>query len=296
MNTKRKLLTVLIQGAYFSHNFSVFIRSGTNHESIDESVAPVHQKKDKRRMSLAVPKIAFQSPSPAPSPCHNENGDFNAGEIVTRVPTKKKSSSKVPLIVGKLNDEAKKIFRFRNKNSKNKLKDDDKNYNPPTLPMQMETLRVPTTNLLRKTSTSGIPPKLQRIVGKNNKPYYVLQDETLNNVLYHNNQRFRPNSPFLVQEAKPSSLGNEKWNGQMDANAKQMDKHAKGFLNEQLGKLETIEIPIGQKVGNHNQLMASNANPSFGTRPGWMSPAPYSGKTGGRRVSLTMNQFSYNLK
>ena len=158
----------------------------------------------------------------------------------------------------------------------------------PVFPMQMDTLRVPNTNLIRKTSTSGIPPKLQIIVGKNNEPYYVLQDETLNNLLYHNNQRYRPNSPFLVKEVIPSSLESVKSN--------QMDKHAKGYLNEQLGKLETIEIPIGQNVGNHNQLIASNDNSSFGTRPGWMSPAPLSGKTGGRRVSITMNQFSYNFK
>ena len=105
-------------------------------------------------------------------------------------------------------------------------------------------------------------------------------------VLYHNKQVILPKTPSLVKDESATSLNR----------SKDMANYAKGFLNEQLGKLETIEIPHSQVAPNQNQLMVGSLNPSLGARPGWMSPAPYSGKTGGRRVSITMNQFSYNFK
>ena len=239
-------------------------------------------------MSLAVPKIFFSSPTPVPSPSEESVGNFKTGEMVTRegTPRNDNSKRKYPLIVGKLNDEAKRIFSFRSQNKKNKPNDDKNNSGPTTLMKHMDSLRVPKTNLLRKTSTSAIPKKLHKVVGKNNKPYYVLQDETLNNFLYYNKQVILPKTPSLVKEDSATSLDR----------SKDMANHAKGFLNEQLGKLETIEIPNSQVAPNQNQLMAGGLNPSLGARPGWMSPAPYSGKTGGRRVSITMNQFSYNFK
>ena len=262
-------------------------RSGTNFSTIDENIAPVHEKKNERRLSLAVPKISFSSPTPVPSPSSEKN-DILSRDITPRKDTSKR---KYPLIVGKLNDEAKRIFGFRNQNKNIKSNERDNNSTPSRLQRQMDTLRVPKSNLLRKTSTSAIPPKIQRVVGNNNKPYYVLQDETLNNFLYYNKQGFKmgissPKSPLIVEEAKSSSF--EK--------SKDKSRQANGFLNDQLGKLETVGIPNAQTAPNDNQIMSNNLTPSLGTRPGWMSPAPYSGKTGGRRVSITMNQFSYNFK
>ena len=239
-------------------------------------------------MSLAVPKIFFSSPTPVPSPSEDITGDFKSGGMLTRegTPRNDNSKRKYPLIVGKLNDEAKRIFSFRSQNKKNKSNDNNNYSGPTTLMKRMDSLRVPKTNLLRKTSTSAIPKKVHKVVGKNNKPYYVLQDETLNNFLYYNKQVILPKTPSLVQDERLTSLDR----------SKDMANHAKGFLNEQLGKLETIEIPNSQVTPNQNQLIAGGLNPSLGARPGWMSPAPYSGKMGGRRVSITMNQFSYNFK
>ena len=130
----------------------------------------------------------------------------------------------------------------------------DNNYSgPTTLMKRMDSLRVPKTNLLRKTSTSAIPKKLHKVVGKNNKPYYVLQDETLNNFLHYNKQVILPKTPSLVKDKRLTSL-----DGSND-----MANHAKGFLNEQLGKVETIEIPNSKVAPNQNQLMAGGLQESY---------------------------------
>ena len=248
-----------------------------NDVSLAEANNPPHTKSCE---PLEVPKICFSSPTPGSSPCGNKDGNDESVGTLKRHHVERKTQLKrklrYPLIVGKLTDEAKKVFRFRNKGEKD---EHSKNKDSSSLVARpMDTLSVPRPNLIRKSTTSGMVPKVHKKLDINNKPYFVLQDAGLSNLLYYNQPKFSNRKPLNINKTSESDFNN----------ATMIFNRVNGHLTDQLDKLERIELPNSQSPQKQNNLSASKPNPAVHTRAGWMSPAPYTGKEEGRR-------FSYNF-
>jgi hypothetical protein len=252
--------------------------------SMDEENKPPHTKPSG---TLEAPKICFSSPTPRSSPCENQDRNVDSVRTLNRHHVEGKDGLKrkfrYPLIVGKLSEEARKIFRVRNKNEQIKHSKNDKTSS--LAPRAMDTLRVPTLNQIRKSTNSGILPKVHKKLDVNSKPYYVLQDTGLSNLLHYNQPKFTNRKPLTIN--KRSEIGRN--------NAAMISNHVNGHLTDQLDKLEHIDLPHSQSPQKQNFLSINKTNTVLHTRAGWMSPAPYTEKEEGRNVTVTRNTFSYNF-
>ena len=246
------------------------------------------QGNEKTQETLNVPEIRFLSPSPTMTTSSevNDISDENVQGLRRHHRERKerlKEKFRYPLIIGKLSGEAKRLFRFRN-NSQNQDRNktiSSINHSPNS--RKMDTLRVPTPNLIRKSSNSSIKPKVYKKLETNNKPYYVLQDPTFNNLLYHNRLRV-PSAETYVKLSNNSKTNNDPSLLIASASAN-VKKHPD---NDQWEKLEDIEHLTSQHedhtTSQNQETLLSHV------RVGWGSPVPFHEKKDGGK------KFSYNFR
>ena len=147
----------------------------------------------------------------------------------------------------------------------------------------MDSLRVPTPNLIRKSSNSSIKPKVYKKLGINNKPYYVLQDPTFNNLLYYNRLRVSFDETHVKQSNNSktnniSSLLNASTSGSVM-------KHPDTNQREKLEDIDDLTSQHQQHEPSQNQeTLLSHV------RVGWGSPVPFHEKQDGGK------KFSYNFR
>ena len=243
-------------------------------------------------MRRAVPKISFTRSSPPPIPRHSEgknwNDDSTDKDMNTQTNETLKKKFRYPLIIEKLNDEAKRIFRFRNNN---KTSNRDTQSDAISKPKKsMDTLKVPTTNITRKRSNSAIKPKAQENLNKNSKPYYIIKDVAANNLLYYNQQNTAPRTTFTFKETKPP----------FPVIATKSNDNARVYLRDQFEKVQHVELSNSTMTRSKILRDTNKSNPLLHARVGWMSPGPVTGSRHGRSLTITERQdkrklFSYNF-
>ena len=246
------------------------------------------QGNEKTQETLNVPEIRFLSPSPTmtnSSEVHDISDENVQGLRRHHRERKQRLRDKFryPLIIGKLNSEAKRLFRFRNYNHNQDRNKAISNINHSPNLRKMDTLRVPTPNLIRKSSNSSIKPKVYKKLGTNNKPYYVLQDPTFNNLLYYNRLRV-PSDDTHVKQSNISKTNNDP----SRLNAATSGSDMKHPNNEQWEKLVNIEHLTSQ----HQEHATSQTQETLlsHVRVGWGSPVPFHEKKDGGK------KFSYNFR
>ena len=246
------------------------------------------QGNEKTQETLNVPEIRFLSPSPTMTTSSevHDISDENVQGLRRHHREKKqrlRDKFRYPLIIGKLNSEAKRLFRFRNYNHNQDRNKTISNINHSPNLRKMDTLRVPTPNLIRKSSNSSIKPKVYKKLGTNNKPYYVLQDPTFNNLLYHN--RLRVPSAETYVKLSNNSKTNKNPSLIIPSASANVKKHPD---NDQWEKLEDIEHLTSQ----HEEHATSQNQETLlsHVRVGWGSPVPFHEKKDGGK------KFSYNFR
>ena len=246
------------------------------------------QRNEKTQETLNVPEIRFLSPSPTMTTSSemNDISDENVEGLRRHHRERKqrlREKFRYPLIIGKLNSEAKRLFRFRNYNQNHDRNKNISSTNHSPNLRKMDTLRVPTPNLIRKSSNSSIKPKVYKKIGRNNKPYYVLQDPTFNNLLYYNRLRVSSDETHVKLSNHSKTNNNPSLlNASASANVK---KHPD---NDQWEKLEDIEHPTSphqeHAISQNQETLLSHV------RVGWGSPVPFHEKKDGGK------KFSYNFR
>ena len=246
------------------------------------------ERNEKTQETLNVPEIRFLSPSPTMTTSSelNEISDGNVQGLRRHHRERKqrlREKFRYPLIIGKLNSEAKRLFRFRNYNQNHDRNKNISSINHSPNSRKMDTLRVPTPNLIRKSSNSSIKPKVYKKLGTNNKPYYVLQDPTFNNLLYYN--RLRVSSDDTHVKLSNNSKTND---NPSRLNAAASGSEMKHPHNDQWEKLVDIE----HLTSNHQELANSQNQETLlsHVRVGWGSPVPFHDKKDGGK------KFSYNFR
>ena len=206
-----------------------------------------------------IPKISLSSPTPVASRASPSDSDIWVGDTTAKDLLRRnyngrdnamKKKSRYPLIIERLTGDAKRIHRSRNEPRKNERSSNlDVNQIPPT---PMDTLRVPWPNLTRKSIT----PKVHRAIGKNNKPYYMLKDTALNNVLYRGQQTISSYKPIVIKETASQKTTKS-------------NNNASIHLTQQLEKLSDVALSNFQLDRNkiHNTIQKSN--PLRRTKVGW---------------------------